>query len=71
MDESEETEGRGEVSQATRAPRSAAQADARSNPKPTTVAALPLHVRQELWKRIWKVLLAPRPKDVENGDTRA
>jgi len=28
-------------------------------------AALPLAVRQQLWKQVWKTLLTPRPRDDE------
>ncbi len=66
MDNLEKTEERGVVSQATRAPRSTAQADTRPFVKPSTSAStLPLSLRQELWKGIWQRLLAPIPVDAK------
>ncbi len=70
MNESEETEGRGEVSQATRAPQSAAQADAHTVRKPSRARDLPLAVRQELWMRIWQLLLTPHPGNREDEGVR-
>ncbi len=66
MNEEVETEGRGDVSQAIRAPRSAAQASARTERKPTTADSIPLAARREAWRRIWKVLLTPRPPDADD-----
>jgi hypothetical protein len=69
MNEPEETGERGEVSQATRAPRSAAPADARTDRKPITAHSLPLAVRQEQWRRIWQILLTPRSRHDEGEST--
>ena len=57
MDEQQRTEGRGEVSEATRAPRSAAQADARASQEASTPASsVPLAHRLECWHRVWRRL---------------
>lgn len=72
MGDEQMTEERGVVSQATRAPRSTAQATARPFVKPSTsVSTLPLSLRQELWNGIWQRLPAPIPVDAKKNHDSA